>query len=305
MVRAAYDWVITNIRYDEDSARIINAGSDPNARVDVAFKRRKGVCENFAAIFNDICNKAGLHSVIINGYTKQNGQVDKAGHVWCAVSIDKEWYLFDPTWDVGNTKAPRYFMGSGDHFAGSHMPFDPIWQLSEQPITHEQFYKGNKFTTGTASAYMFKDSINAYLGMDSLQKVKSELQRIEKMGLYNKRIREHHALLKSLAEMNYQDEQVDYYNAAVADLNEATSMINKFINWRNDTASNQLSPGALQQLIDGANAYMLAAAAKLDVVDRSPAVLVFGTTQAREKLQALMLKTDDQQLYLKSAYPDR
>src|SRR5690606_39205220 len=50
-VRAIYDWVVSNIKYDDDSARIINAGTDPDARVTVAFKRRKGVCENFAAIF--------------------------------------------------------------------------------------------------------------------------------------------------------------------------------------------------------------------------------------------------------------
>ena len=64
---------------NKDSSYSINAGINPDAKITVALKRRRGVCENFAAIFNDICLKTGIASFVINGYTRQSGSVDKAG----------------------------------------------------------------------------------------------------------------------------------------------------------------------------------------------------------------------------------
>ena len=84
-VRAIYAWVTTNIKYDKDSANVINSGINPEAKITFALRRRKGVCENFAAIFNDICLKAGLTSFVVSGYTKQSGTVDKTGHSWCCI----------------------------------------------------------------------------------------------------------------------------------------------------------------------------------------------------------------------------
>src|SRR5688572_26460471 len=100
-VHAIYTWVASNIRYDTDSANVINMGLDPDAKVTAALRRRRGVCENYAAIFNEVCIKAGLTSFVIDGYTKQNGFVDKTAHSWCAVFIDNNWLLCDPTWDEG------------------------------------------------------------------------------------------------------------------------------------------------------------------------------------------------------------
>ena len=142
-VRAIYAWVTTNLKYDKDSANIINSDINPEAKITVALRRRKGVCENFAAIFNDICLKTGLTSFVINGYTKQSGTVDKTGHSWCAVFINKNWYLCDPTWDEGSGLNSKYFLVQPTEFIESHMPFDPLWQLLNYPISHEQFYSGN------------------------------------------------------------------------------------------------------------------------------------------------------------------
>jgi len=144
-VRAIYTWVTANLKYDKDSASIINSGINPEAKINVALRRRKGVCENFAAIFNDICLRAGLTSFVINGYTKQSGTVDRAGHSWCAVFINKEWYLCDPTWDEGSGLNSKYFLVPPTEFIETHMPFDPLWQLLNYPISHGQFYGRNIF----------------------------------------------------------------------------------------------------------------------------------------------------------------
>ncbi len=142
---AIYAWVTANIRYSTDSANHINLGSDEEAKVTAALRRRKGVCENYAAIFNDIALKSGLTSFMVSGYTKQGSFVDKTGHSWCVALIDKSWQLFDPTWDEGRGMNVKYFMISPEEFIETHMPYDPLWQLSDHPITQRQFNTGNGY----------------------------------------------------------------------------------------------------------------------------------------------------------------
>src|SRR5665647_1467877 len=133
-LRAIYTWVITNIRYDTDSMYHINWSMYPEEKISATLRRRKGVCENYAALFTDIALKSGIQSFVVSGYTKQWGSVNRAGHSWCAVYLQQEWFLCDPTWDKdcrGNTK---YFLVNPAQFIESHMPFDPLWQLLEYPL---------------------------------------------------------------------------------------------------------------------------------------------------------------------------
>ncbi len=58
-------------------------------------KTRKGICENYADLFNDICLKSGIKSYVIEGYTKVNGFTEYILHAWCAAVIDSSWFLFD------------------------------------------------------------------------------------------------------------------------------------------------------------------------------------------------------------------
>ncbi|MEO6221156.1 MAG: transglutaminase-like domain-containing protein, partial [Ginsengibacter sp.] len=106
-VRAIYSWITLNMRYDKDSPHLAILTVDRGRKIAAALKRRKGVCEHFAAIFNDICIKSGIKSFVIEGYTKQSGSVDKSPHAWCAALVDYKWFLYDPTWDGGFTGSIR------------------------------------------------------------------------------------------------------------------------------------------------------------------------------------------------------
>jgi len=70
-------------------------------KITKALKTRRGICENYATLFMDICNKTGIKSFVVEGYTKQNGFADYIPHAWSAALIDTTWYLFDPTWGSG------------------------------------------------------------------------------------------------------------------------------------------------------------------------------------------------------------
>ena len=297
-VRAIYAWVTANIKYDKDSANIINSGINPEARITVALRRRKGVCENFAAIFNDICLKTGLTSFVINGYTKQSGNVDRTGHSWCAVFINKNWYLCDPTWDEGSGMNSKYFLVEPTEFIESHMPFDPLWQLLNYPISHEQFYSGNIYKKNDIPYFNFSDSVNTYIQMDSLQKFQSTALRIQKHGIYNSRVKDNYNYIKMNIEMINQDKDVELYNSSVADLNDATTTLNKFIAYRNNQFTPEKTDAELQSLLDGLDNKLNSSLKKLDEVDKSPATLTLGTEQVRNRLNVLLEKIKEQKKFL-------
>lgn len=295
-VSAIYRWVTLNIRYDSDSANIINLGIDPEAKINAAFRRRRGVCENYAAIFNDICLKSGITSFIVDGYTKQ-GSVDKTGHAWCAVNINNEWLLCDPTWDVGGTT--KYFLIEPAEMIATHMPYDPMWQLLNYPVTHQQFYSGNIYKNKSIPFFNYADSIAAYIQLDSLQKYKSSAQRIEQSGLYNNMVKNNFNYKKMQVEIIRQDKDVDLYNSSVVKLNEVTGAFNNFVQFRNNQFAPAISDNALQALFEGIDEKISAVNKNLDEIAKSEATFTFSTEALRDKLNLLANHVNEQKEFLK------
>jgi hypothetical protein len=297
-LRAIYIWVASNIRYTSDSANVINLGPDPDAKVTAALRRRRGVCENFAAIFHDICGKAGLTSFMVDGYTKQNGSVDKTGHSWCAVFADNTWLLCDPTWDVDNGSHTKYFFAEPSEMITSHMPFDPMWQLLEHPVSHRDFYNGSTFQNKSAPYFNYADSIAAYIKMDSLQRYRATAFRIEQSDMQNNLVKNSLAYNKMNIEMIRQDKDVDLYDRSVADLNEATSIYNNFVQYRNKQFMPAITDKALEESLNGVDAKFSDAHKNLDEIARSVATFQFSTDDLRNRLNALALRVKEQKAFL-------
>ncbi len=293
-VSAIYAWVTANIKYDKDSANPINLGLDPEAKITVALRRRRGVCENYAAIFNDIAIKSGLTSFVVSGYTKQNGSVDKSGHSWCAISIDNSWYLFDPTWDEGRSIASKYFMVPPSEFISSHMPYDPMWQLLNHPISHKQFYNGDIYQKKDDPYINYADSINAYMQMDSLHKLQSTALRMQQGELYNPLVKNNYNYVKMHIEMINQDKDVNLYNSSVADINDAAAILNNFIQYRNNQFMPEKSDAELLALLDGIDKKLQSSLKKLDAIDKSQATFTIGTQNVRDRINTLMSHLKEQ-----------
>ncbi|MEO5782393.1 MAG: transglutaminase domain-containing protein [Ginsengibacter sp.] len=296
---AIYTWVASNIKYDTDSANVINLGLDHEAKITAALRRRRGVCENYAAIFNDICLRSGLTSFIVDGYTKQNGVVDKTGHSWCAVFIDNSWLLCDPTWDEG-TGNTRYFLVEPSVMIETHMPFDPLWQLLNYPVSHRMFYTGNIYSDKNKPYINYPDSVSAYIKMDSLQRLRSTAFRIEQSGLYNNMVKNRHDQTKMNIEIIREDKDVDLYNSSVEDLNTSTTIYNKFVEYRNQQFTPATTDNALQALLDGVDARLSSAHKKLDGIAKTEASFKFSTDAIRDRLNALALRINVQKDFLKA-----
>ena len=230
--RAIYTWVTTNIKYDTDSMYAINWSGGATAKVTEALRRRKGVCENYAAIFNDISVKSGLTSFAIDGYTKQGGRIDRTGHSWCAVKLEAEWLLCDPTWDKDAHNNSNFFLISPASFIESHIPFDPLWQLLNYPLSHREFREG--FSSKKDKPFFnFPDSIKAFTQLSELEQLQATASRMAGAGQISELLKNRIAYNNMQIGLIYEDRDKNLYNNAVAGLNHAAAGFNDFVQYRN------------------------------------------------------------------------
>jgi hypothetical protein len=225
-VRAIFYWITHNIRYNTIKRDVEREYSDKNQIIKEVVKTRIGVCQHYAELFNTLCRESGIKSVVIEGYTKQNGKISKLGHAWNAVYLNNRWLCIDATWAAGyytgnkyyQIYREKYFLDSPDEFIDTHMPFDPIWQFSVSPITAKAF-DNNLSNTKSEAKFNYKAIIEKYLQSNNLGRLKSKYKRVYENGITNSIIKRH---------MEY-----TAYNIATEEYNIAVGNFNKGVNINN------------------------------------------------------------------------
>jgi transglutaminase/protease-like cytokinesis protein 3 len=256
--RAIFIWVATNIQYDVENMFAINFYEKKEEKISKPLKTRKGICENYASLFNDICLKSNIKSFVIEGYTKQNGFTDYIPHAWCAALVDSTWFLFDPTWGSGYINAGKfhkkinndYFKAKPSTLIKSHIPFDYLWQFLNYPITNQEFYEGKTQLNKSKTYFSFIDSIQVYEKQDHIDQIISSAYRVEKNGVKNSLIFDRLKHLKLEIESDKQNKIVNLYNSAAADYNESTNRFNDFINYKNKQFTPIKADHEIQNMID-------------------------------------------------------
>lgn len=245
-IRAIFIWTTTNISYDIENMYAINFNETSQDKIKKAMETKKGVCINYAEVFNELANKIGIRSYVIEGFTKQSGFTDYIPHAWCGAKIDSSWFVFDPTWGSGyiqNNKFVRkineaYFKSEPSKIIASHMPFDYLWQFLNYPITNQEFYEGKIAINEAKRFFDFEKAIDEYESAPELQKLKYSAERIEKNGIKNSMIFDRLAYKKREIEIIKQNKLASDFSKVVAKYNEGINDLNKFINFRN----NQFKP---------------------------------------------------------------
>ncbi|OAV44829.1 hypothetical protein A3850_010155 [Lewinella sp. 4G2] len=155
---ALFYWVANSISYDTKLMNRI-AGSSIKSytlaeierlyedRIQYAWKKRKGVCENYARLYERLATLAGLEAVMISGHARGDyltaGMIG-IGHAWNRVKIDGKWQLLDATWGAGHLNEnlqfeaefkPQYFLPEPVTFSYSHFPEDANDQLLANPVS--------------------------------------------------------------------------------------------------------------------------------------------------------------------------
>lgn len=225
--RAIYYWISHNIRYDIKKLNSGKTYNNPQEILDEVMQYRQGVCQHYAELFHACCESVGVESYVISGYTNQTGELGNLSHAWNAVLINGKFYEVDVTWAAGhliNRKyihefADLYFLISPSEFIKSHIPYDPIWQFLNNPITHKDFQKSNFSKLKTSSNFNFNDSIKLLSHLNLLEKTIRENNRIRHSGITNNQLQKQVAFNQQIIITEKLNTAVNLYNKGVEDYN--------------------------------------------------------------------------------------
>lgn len=100
-VVAIYQWMSKNLTYDYDSDAHGATKNEEWQRPAMVVQRKKGVCDGYARLFQDLCQLNDIYAAYIVGYTSFNDLTDSAQtlHAWNSVRVNARWYLMDITWE--------------------------------------------------------------------------------------------------------------------------------------------------------------------------------------------------------------
>lgn len=281
--RAIYFWMANNISYDLSMLQTNGYVSSKEELVKEILEKRKGVCANYAELFNECCNSVGIESHVINGYTLINQQVAAFSHAWNAVYIDGKYSLIDVTWasgvnDNGTFKRQfidKYFLVQPEEMIKTHMPFDPIWQFLPNPIKNKEFEKSDYSKLKIAGNFNYTDSLNLYKKLDEYGQLLRETKRITEQGITNSLVRDYVA-------HNQHNIKVFKFNNSIADLNKAVEYYNIYILLKNKQFNNlSLSDEEVSNLI-------LQCRNKIDSADNSLRFLSADDAELNKQISATL-----------------
>lgn len=241
-IRAVYYWVAKTISYDVDNMFEVKFDEKLQDRIERTFNDKKGVCFDYASIFNQLANSVGVKSMVITGYTKWNKvKVDNLSHAWNAARIDNKWYLFDPTWGSGyvingiftRRLDDKHFKVDPELMINTHMPFDYLWQLRDYPITNQEFTEGVYAGDNAKQKFDFANEIIRFEKLPRIEQLKGVADRIEKGGMRNQHISQAFVHAKTAWRNESEREKGNKFTEIVNQFNRANKQLNDFINYRN------------------------------------------------------------------------
>lgn len=171
-------WISQNIDYDFEAyynKSYETVESNP-------LETRKGVCHHYATLFKAMCDIADVECYYIVGYAKGAGYspstpFSESNHAWNVVYIQRTYLFVDATWGSGHGIGPesnmsyvrqlnsREVLTRSAHFRSRHLPSDPMWQLTDHPITLKQFHEHTFFEDipiNSKVSFSYKQKINEY-----------------------------------------------------------------------------------------------------------------------------------------------
>jgi hypothetical protein len=170
---------------------------------------------------------------------------------------DKNWYVFDPTWDSGYVKNDKFVRNLvSKHFKMlpsaaiiSHMPFDYLWQFTKEPITNREFYNGKPYDGKPKINFEYQIEIDKYLKLSEVDKAFESSERIQKNEILNDLILEQYNYMKSVFNVSRMNKNVEKFNEIVEEYNVAIVLLNDFIIYRNKEFTPSYSDVILLEMI--------------------------------------------------------
>jgi len=255
-VQSVFVWVADNIKYDVKKLEQIKKDNkskkkskfktDEERKKDMlkkVVKRKRGVCEDYALLFDEIVREFGYESYIVSGYTKnEKGKVGKTiGHAWNVVKVDGTWRLFDATWAAGYVNEKNRFEKkyneewynvSAEEMLKTHLPYDPMFQLSANPMSYKEFEKKvSQLETG--GDYNFNELIQNHFAKGEKEQMQDKSKRSEEMGSGIRLVTKWRKTLKKNINIHGVTSQPELINQMNDNLETVTKLFNEHIDARN------------------------------------------------------------------------
>lgn len=271
-VRALHIWITHNIKYDLSLLNNDITYTSYDKLVDDTINFGKGICDNYSQLFHYMCNSIGIESYVISGYTRQmnSNEIPEISHSWNAVKIEGVYLFVDNTWAAGyvNYKGnyvhefiDEYFLISPEKFIKTNVPFDPIWQFLDNPISNRELENKDFTNLDRTGNFNYRDSISTIKTLDSITLIKNKIKRMTQSGITNKLIQ------KFVNESKEQIEHLEYgkwssnyneinkiINIAQDEINMGINFDNTFIGYMNKRFRNpKISDSQIKNTIDKAN----------------------------------------------------
>jgi len=316
-IRILFAWIASNIRYDIEKMAGTNFYQDKREVIGYVLKTRRGVCLHYAQLFSETAGLLGIKTYVITGYTQQNGSLDFIAHAWCAAQIDSEWHLFDPTWGSGYIRDSRfvkkinndYFMVSPDKMIHSHMPFDPIWQFLNYPVTNQEFSNSKTAVDTSKPLFNFRDSLKKYEQLPEIEKLESSFRRMRQNGVTNQLIADKLNHTKEEIDFYYANRNVEHFNSAVKSFNEGVTRMNSFIDYRNRQFNPMKTDEEIKLMLSGTDRLLNEALQKLEKISNPDQATAMTMEQLKKSIAESAQNLDEQKAfldkYLKTGKPFR
>jgi hypothetical protein len=169
-----YEWTGRNIQYARSGYSRTDNSTWQSATT--VLQTGKAVCIGYANVIEALCQKSGLQSFVVEGFSNDNYQTQ---HAWNIIRLNGNWYPLDVTWDAERIKAGlpwEYFLTGPEVFNQSHYPHDPVWQLTDHPLTFNDF-KGNIKVNNAPLPFSYRDTLTQWLRLNDQERLIRSLQR--------------------------------------------------------------------------------------------------------------------------------
>lgn len=100
-VKAIYDFVTSNIAYDNELAKTVKNEYIPS--IDATLKSKKAICYGYATLFAAMLRSADIPAKLVMGETTYVDQY----HAWNEVYLDGKWVVIDTTVDAAYKEANK------------------------------------------------------------------------------------------------------------------------------------------------------------------------------------------------------
>lgn len=224
-LKTLYVWMTHTFRYRMFEAFVAgNQREGEEKEIQVLLDKRTGVCRDFSLLFKYVAQAMDIPAFFVEGYTKDSqGYIQREAHAWNVAKVNGKWYNYDTTYGMGYARNNEFvsrptmeqYMVPSSEFMKTHMPFDPIWQLDEHPMTYQAFDKPAEHGKEVyKSLFNYNDSIIAYSKQNKYQQSLALQQRILHNGTAN-------ALVQYLLDVNGSNIKVHHHNVVYESYKES------------------------------------------------------------------------------------